>query len=143
MSDFLRTDSLNVQEDGSIPVTSGSGKFTVDVVDADPPRLRLEAQVLTEVDGGAKVLRKLNERNDALEYGRLFWREHCVYFELDLPAAALDADEIVQACRIAAKVINTAGDQMHEEFGGKRFVDIQGEQDKQDQGRVEVGFGYL
>lgn len=113
----LEDGQLRVEDDAPFRFAMVARPSGVKVLNTEPPRVRMESIMLTDLPESAKLLRRINELNDLLDYGRIFWHERSVYFEYELLTASLDVDTIRPACAMVSASIGEVSDLLLGEFG--------------------------
>lgn len=115
-------DAIAVDEDGDIPVRSGSAVVFVRAVD-DPPVVRIFAPVVADVPVSSALLERLNELNGRHLLVRTAWREGTIVLDIPLVGEGLLPEQVTIALGVMAEFADEVDDLLVEEFGGRRFMD--------------------
>lgn len=83
--------------------------------------VELVAPVLQEVPASAALLKRLNEQNEKLYFGKAYWRNDEVWLAHNLLGDRLDNEELIASVGILAVVADHLDDELKKKFGGRRF----------------------
>lgn len=119
LKELLQTDNLIIDDDGDVPIRTGSSMYYVRLLDREIPLVRVFATLVTGVKKNAKLLGALNDINNDIAMARVFWCEDDVIVSSEMVAETLDKIELDQACRNISWIADTYDTKLHEEFGGK------------------------
>ena len=124
VAEYLGIEHVQVWEDGTIPIRSGTTIVNVRLVQGDDPSrpiLQVYSPMLSELDSTPELLAKLNEVNGNLTFVRAFWTDRQVILAMELLAESLDRDQVAHA----VSLVSLAGDfwdsELSEAFGGKTY----------------------
>ena len=124
VAEYLGVERVEVWDDGTIPIRSGTTIVNVRLVQGESPSraiLQVYSPMLSEIDGTPELLTKLNEVNANLTFVRAFWTERQVILAMELLAESLDRDQVAHA----VSLVSLAGDfwdsELHEAFGGTTY----------------------
>lgn len=120
---ILGSEDLVVDEDGDIPVRSGSALFYVRVLDGDPSLVRVFSTMLTGVKPTKKLFKTLNDINAQIVSGRVFWVDEDIVVVTEIVGSHLDREELEHACRAIGTIADTFDDQIQREHGGEKAFD--------------------
>jgi hypothetical protein len=119
LGEYLQTDHLIVNDDGTIPIRAGSATYYVRLMEGEPPVLQVYSIVLEGVKKSMKLLEALNDINRQTFFAKVFWvDDDRVIATTELVAETLDKDEIANACGAIAWVADTYDTELQERFGG-------------------------
>ncbi len=116
-----------VQEDGKCRVERGSTAVFVSA-HAWQDRytiIELVCPVLNGVDLSEDLLKRLNELNEKLYFGKAYWRNNEVWIAHNLLGDHLDSDELIASVGMMAVVADHLDDELKARFGGKRWRETQ------------------
>jgi T3SS (YopN, CesT) and YbjN peptide-binding chaperone 1 len=124
VAEYLGIEQVQVWEDGTIPIRSGTTIVNVRLVQGDNPSrpiLQVYSPMLSELDSTPELLAKLNEVNGNLTFVRAFWTDRQVILAMELLAESLDKDQVAHA----VSLVSLAGDfwdsELSKTFGGKTY----------------------
>ena len=120
---FLGVAELEVDQDGDIPIRAGSAMLFVRPVDSVPPVVSIFSPVLSGVERSPDLLEALNQINDRLTFGRVFWHGGVVVAMTELLAIRMSAEQIAFACLHLGALVDQLDDELHDRFGGLRYND--------------------
>ncbi len=112
---------LNVDDDGDIPVRSGSAMYYVSLLDRDPVLVRVWSIVLDEIDPSADLLEELNDMNASIVAARVFSSGRRVVAATELRADTLDAAELAFACDSIGALADWIDNTLQIRFGGETY----------------------
>ena len=81
------------------------------------------APVLSHVDCTDGLLRKLNELNTTLYFGKAYWHDNAVWIAHNLLGDHVDRDELVAAVGMIVSVADKLDDELKTQFGGTRWIE--------------------
>lgn len=116
-----------VQEEGRCRVERGSTAVFVSA-HAWQDRytiIELVCPVLNGVDLGEDLLKRLNELNEKLYFGKAYWRNREVWIAHNLLGDHLDSDELIASVGMMAVVADHLDDELKARFGGQRWREAQ------------------
>lgn len=111
---------LTVDDEGDIPIRSGSALYFVSMLDRDPVLVRVWSIVLDEVTSSPDLLAEINDINSSVVVVRLFLLEDRVLAVAELRADTLDLDELAFACDSIGALADWVDDTLQIRFGGRR-----------------------
>lgn len=120
---FLGVDELERDLDGDIPIRAGSAMMFVRTVDSVPPVVSIFSPILTGVERSPDLLEALNEINDRIMFGRVFWHGGNVVAMTELLAVRISPEQIAFACLEMGALADRIDDALRERFGGRRITD--------------------
>lgn len=88
--------------------------------------VELLCPVLHEVPYSEPLLRRLNELNESLYFGKAYWRDDTVWIAHNLLGDELDSGELIASVGLVAVVADNLDDELKGRFGGKRWRDVAG-----------------
>jgi hypothetical protein len=112
-----------VQEEGRCRVERGSTAVFVSA-HAWQDRytiIELVCPVLNGVDVSEALLKRLNELNEKLYFGKAYWRNKEVWIAHNLLGDHLDSDELIACVGMMAVVADHLDDELKARFGGQRW----------------------
>jgi hypothetical protein len=124
VAEYLGIEKVQVWEDGTIPIRSGSTIVNVRLVQGENPSrpiLQVYSPLLSELDSSAELLTKLNEVNANLTFVRAFWTDRQVILAMELLAETLDRDQIAHAVSLVSLAGNFWDSELNKAFGGKTY----------------------
>ena len=83
--------------------------------------VELVSPVLREVALTEALLRKLNELNEKLYFGKAYWRDEEVWLAHNLLGDRLDNEELIASVGMMAVVADHLDDELKKKFGGRRW----------------------
>lgn len=116
-----------VEEDGKCRVERGSTAVFVSA-HAWQDRytiVELVCPVLNGVEETEALLKRLNELNEKLYFGKAYWRSNEVWIAHNLLGDHLDSDELIASVGMMAVVADHLDDELKARFGGKRWREAQ------------------
>jgi hypothetical protein len=124
VAEYLGIEHVQVGEDGTIPIRSGTTIVNVRLVQGENPSrpiLQVYSPMLSDLDSSPELLAKLNEVNGNLSFVRAFWTDRQVILAMELLAESLDRDQVAHA----VSLVSLAGDfwdsELSKTFGGKTY----------------------
>jgi T3SS (YopN, CesT) and YbjN peptide-binding chaperone 1/T3SS (YopN, CesT) and YbjN peptide-binding chaperone 3 len=120
---FLGVEELERDRDGDIPIRAGSAMLFVRTVDSVPPIVSIFSPVLVGVERSPDLLEALNEINDRVMFGRVFWHGGNVVAMTELMALRISPEQIAFACLELGALADRLDDDLRERFGGRRLTD--------------------
>jgi hypothetical protein len=124
VAEYLGIEHVQVWEDGTIPIRSGTTIVNVRLVQGENPSrpiLQVYSPMLSDLESTPELLAKLNEVNGNLTFVRAFWTDRQVILAMELLAESLDRDQIAHA----VSLVSLAGDfwdsELNKTFGGKTY----------------------
>jgi hypothetical protein len=124
VSEYLGVDDVQVWEDGTIPIRSGTTVVNVRLVqgqNASHPILQVYCPLLSEVDSSPELLSKLNDVNANLSFVRAFWTDRQVILAMEMLAESLDRDQVAHAVSLVSLAGNFWDSELNRAFGGKTY----------------------
>ena len=112
-----------VQEEGRCRVERGSTAVFVSA-HAWQDRytiIELVCPVLNHVDVSEELMKRLNELNEKLYFGKTYWRNKEVWIAHNLLGDHLDSDELIACVGMMAVVADHLDDELKARFGGQRW----------------------
>jgi hypothetical protein len=83
--------------------------------------IELVCPVLNGVDVTEDLLKRLNELNEKLYFGKAYWRNREVWIAHNLLGDHLDSDELIACVGMMAVVADHLDDELKARFGGQRW----------------------
>ena len=121
---ILGIEQLKKDDDGDIPVVSGSCVTFISVVDGPTgPMVRFVAPLLHEVKKSPELLERLNQMNTTSPYVRFFWVDEEVLCAMDIAGEDVQRDEIGNALGAVSWHADNFDDALQRDFGGKRMIE--------------------
>ncbi len=120
---FLGVEELERDPDGDIPIRAGSAILFVRMLDSIPPVVSIFSPVLNEVERSPDLLQAINEINDRVTFGRVFWHGGTVVAMTELLALRISPEQIAFACLHLGELADVLDDTLRERFGGRRMTD--------------------
>ena len=124
VAEYLGIEQVQVWEDGTIPIRSGTTIVNVRLVEgesASHPILQVYSPMLSEIDSSSELLTKLNEVNSNLTFVRAFWTDRQVVLAMELLAESLDRDQVAHAVSLVSLAGNFWDSELNKTFGGKTY----------------------
>jgi hypothetical protein len=124
VAEYLGIEKVQVWEDGTIPIRSGSTIVNVRLMQGENPSrpiLQVYSPLLQEIDNSPELLTKLNEVNGNLTFVRAFWTERQVILAMELLAETLDSDQVAHAVSLVSLAGNFWDSELNKAFGGKTY----------------------
>jgi hypothetical protein len=124
VAEYLGVDDVQVWEDGTIPIRSGTTVVNVRLVqgqNASHPILQVYSPLLSEVDSSPELLSKLNDVNANLSFVRAFWTDRQVILAMELLAESLDRDQVAHAVSLVSLAGNFWDSELNRAFGGRTY----------------------
>jgi hypothetical protein len=124
VAEYLGIERVQVWEDGTIPIRSGTTIVNVRLVQGDDPSrpiLQVYSPMLSEIDSSPELLTKLNEVNANLTFVRAFWTEGQVILAMELLAESLDRDQVAHSVSLVSLAGNFWDSELNKAFGGKTY----------------------
>jgi Putative bacterial sensory transduction regulator len=121
---YLGIEEVQVWEDGTIPIRSGTTIVNVRLVEgenASHPILQVYSPLLSEIDNSPELLTKLNEVNANLTFVRAFWTDRQVILAMELLAESLDRDQVAHAVSLVSLAGNFWDSELNKAFGGTTY----------------------
>lgn len=115
-------DALTLDEDGDVPVRSGSAVVFVRVM-TEPPMVRVFAPIAAEVPHTPAVLERVNELNGHHLLVRAAYRDGAVVLDVPLIGEGLVPQQVGIALGVVAELADEIDDAFVAEFGGRTFLD--------------------
>lgn len=117
---FLGVDQLERDEDGDIPIRSGSSMCYVRVIDADeaPSRVRFICPLIGSAKKSFELFESLNEINRQLILGRVVLDAEQVILEGEILANSLIAEELIWALETMAATADYFDSRLSARYGG-------------------------
>jgi hypothetical protein len=122
MHEYLRTDELQVDCDGDIPVRYHSAVYTVRLAPRDnscQPHVEVYAVVVSDVDADPGLYEALNAINRKLSHARAFWAERKVIIAGELVGTSLDLPALGCVCDEVSMAAHMEGPTLAKTFGGR------------------------
>ncbi len=85
--------------------------------------VELVCPVLADVELTEPLLRRLNELNETLYFGKAYWRSREVWLAHNLLGDTLDNEELIASVGLMAVVADRLDDELKKNFGGRRWRD--------------------
>jgi hypothetical protein len=124
VAEYLGIEHVQVGEDGTIPIRSGTTIVNVRLLQGEHPSrpiLQVYSPMLSDLDCTPELLVKLNEVNGDLTFVRAFWTDRQVILAMELLAESLDRDQVAHA----VSLVSLAGDfwdsELSKTFGGRTY----------------------
>lgn len=110
-------------EDGKVRVERGSSAVFVSALPWKERYVMIEllSPMLHEVPLSDELLRRLNELNESLYFGKLYWAHGDVWLAHYLLGNHVDTEELLAAVGLMTLVADHRDDDLHERFGGRRY----------------------
>ena len=124
VSEYLGIEKVQVWEDGTIPIRSGTTIVNVRLVQGESPShpiLQVYSPMLSEIDSSPELLTKLNDVNANLTFVRAFWTDRQVILAMELLAESLDRDQVAHAVSLVSLAANFWDSELNEAFGGTTY----------------------
>jgi hypothetical protein len=124
VAEYLGIEQVQVWEDGTIPIRSGTTIVNVRLVEGENPShpiLQVYSPMLSEIDSSSELLTKLNEVNSNLTFVRAFWTDRQVVLAMELLAESLDRDQVAHAVSLVSLAGNFWDSELNKAFGGKTY----------------------
>ena len=124
VAEYLGIEQVQVWEDGTIPIRSGTTIVNVRLVQGEDPSraiLQVYSPMLREIQSSPELLAKLNEVNANLMFVRAFWTDQQVILALELLAETLDRDQVAHAVRLVSLAGNFWDSELNRGFGGSTY----------------------
>ena len=124
VAEYLGVEHVEVWEDGTIPIRSGTTIVNVRLVEGENPShpiLQVYSPMLSEIDSSSELLTKLNEVNSNLKFVRAFWTDRQVVLAMELLAESLDRDQVAHAVSLVSLAGNFWDSELNRAFGGKTY----------------------
>jgi hypothetical protein len=124
VAEYLGIEQVQVWEDGTIPIRSGTTIVNVRLVEGENPShpiLQVYSPMLSEIDSSSELLTKLNEVNSNLTFVRAFWTDRQVVLAMELLAESLDRDQVAHAVSLVSLAGNFWDSELNAAFGGKTY----------------------
>jgi hypothetical protein len=124
VAEYLGIEQVQVWEDGTIPIRSGTTIVNVRLVEGENPShpiLQVYSPMLSEIDSSSELLTKLNEVNSNLTFVRAFWTDRQVVLAMELLAESLDRDQVAHAVSLVSLAGNFWDSELNRAFGGKTY----------------------
>jgi hypothetical protein len=109
-------------DDGDIPIRSGSAMVFVRVSDHDPV-VELFSPLLTGAAGDALALERLNAANRTLRFGRLVWVNGVVLAHYELWCDPFVPETLLRSVEIMTNLADDVDDRLRVQLGGRRFFE--------------------
>ena len=112
-----------VQEEGRCRVERGSTAVFVSAHSWQDRYtiIELVCPVLNNVDVSEELMKRLNELNEKLYFGKAYWRNKEVWIAHNLLGDHLDSDELIACVGMMAVVADHLDDELKARFGGQRW----------------------
>lgn len=85
--------------------------------------VELVCPVLADVELSEALLKRLNELNETLYFGKSYWRGGEVWLAHNLLGDTLDTEELIASVGLLAVVADRLDDELKKSFGGRRWRD--------------------
>jgi hypothetical protein len=124
VAEYLGIEHVEVWEDGTIPIRSGTTIVNVRLVEGENtshPILQVYSPLLSEIERSPELLTKLNEVNSSLTFVRAFWTDRQVVLAMELLAESLDRDQVAHAVSLVSLAGNFWDSELHKTFGGRTY----------------------
>ena len=124
VAEYLGIEQVQVWEDGTIPIRSGTTIVNVRLVqkeDESLPILQIYSPMLREIESSPELLAKLNEVNANLAFVRAFWTDRQVIMAMELLAESLDRDQVAHAVSLVSLAGNFWDSELNKTFGGSTY----------------------
>lgn len=119
----LGLESVKLDDDGDIPVVSGTSVTFVRVVDGPVgPMVRFFSPMVSGVGKSPALFERLNELNTSVPYVQFFWVNDQVMCNLDLDGESLQAEEVGKALGAVTWHANRFDEPLQQEFGGRTMI---------------------
>jgi hypothetical protein len=122
LKDITGNPNLVANENGW-PFQQGSARYLVQVLDQEPPLVRVISAVLMGVAKTPQLLDQLNLLNSQITCARVVWAADEVMLSAELLAETLTAKELAVICSGIGQVADLLDDQLKTAFGGRRITD--------------------
>ena len=110
---------LDISEDGSYPFRSETAACWVKIDPlGEPATVHVTALAAVEVPRSGKLLREINELNQASRFTTIFWWDGAVMVKQAILAATLDADALGEVCDSVVSVADEIGVLIASVYGG-------------------------
>ena len=127
LKEYAGTDTLIVDSDGDVPFRAGSAMYYVRMIDQDPPLVSLFARMVEKISKTPELLERLNEMNETIRFGRIFWAAETVIVATELVAETLDKEELENACSAIGSIADHFDTEIQQKFGGEVAFTDEGE----------------
>jgi hypothetical protein len=119
MQEWLETDDLCVNDNGSIGVSTPNGGYYARIRErGEGPHIEVYSVLLTEIDKDPGLLEKLNDMNGRLSHTRVFWVDSNVVVAGEIVGATAEIDGLSCLCdEVGGMVVHCAED-IRSVFGG-------------------------
>jgi hypothetical protein len=114
---FLGLPELIRDADGDIPVRVGSALIYVRAVSGTPPLVQLFSPVLDDVELTLPLLEALNDINQRILFGRIFWGHRGVVVAMELTGVGLTNAQVAFACVQLGNLADHLDDELAARFG--------------------------
>ena len=124
VAEYLDIEQVQVWEDGTIPIRSGTTIVNVRLVQGDDPSraiLQVYSPLLHEIESSPELLAKLNEVNANLMFVRAFWTDRQVILAMELLAETLDRDQVAHAVSLVSVAGNVWDSELNKVCGGSTY----------------------
>jgi hypothetical protein len=124
VAEYLGIEQVQVWEDGTIPIRSGTTIVNVRLVQGEDQSraiLQVYSPMLREIESSPELLAKLNEVNANLMFVRAFWTDRQVILALELLAETLDRDQVAHAVSLVSLAGNFWDSELNKAFGGSTY----------------------
>ncbi len=124
VAEYLGIEQVQVWEDGTIPIRSGTTIVNVRLVQGEDPSraiLQVYSPMLREIESSPELLAKLNEVNANLIFVRAFWTDRQVILAMELLAETLDRDQVAHAVSLVSLAGNFWDSELNKVFGGSTY----------------------
>jgi hypothetical protein len=122
----IQPEDVRVDEDGFIKVDhspDATCPLLISVDDENIPCFKFEAILLREIQASAKLYRHVNEINQDLIVGRVYYEEDCIFYDYRLPTRAPSPQLITWLIRNICMLIDEYDDKLQRSLGGLRMAD--------------------
>ncbi len=116
---WLGLDELTRDADGDYPIRVGSALMFVRLLDGVPPVVRIFSPILHDIGLSQALLDAMNEINERIRFGRVFWTGRQVIVAMELTAVDITADQLTFACIELGNLADHLDDGLHGRFGGE------------------------
>lgn len=115
----LNSPQLAYDEQGDIPVRFGSAMVFVRLLGGETPKVLVFSPLLWDVRSTDGLLEALNDINQRIEIGRVFWTGTRVVAAIELPAPGLSPDYVALSCFQIGSLADHFDETLAERFGGR------------------------
>jgi hypothetical protein len=119
MQEWLETDELVVNDNGSVGVSSPGGGYYARVKErGESPHIEVYSVLLSEIDKDPGLLEKLNDMNSRLSHARAFWVDRQVVVAAEIVGATAELGELSCLCDEVGGTVAHCAEEIQSVFGG-------------------------